>query len=190
VTPASNTLTQQDKRNLLLLARKTIEFYLQNGGAPTDEQLGIPITDAMKVPRAAFVTLKENSDLRGCIGDVLPRQPLYKSVIANAINAAVNDWRFQPVAKDELAKITIEISALTVPAPIDSYNKIRLGTDGVILQKAGQSALFLPQVASEQSWNVEQTLTHLSLKAGLPADAWKEGATFMTFQAEVFGEEK
>ncbi|MGA2172589.1 MAG: AmmeMemoRadiSam system protein B [Sedimentisphaerales bacterium] len=190
VTPAGNTLTKQDKHNLLLLARKTIEFYLQNGGIPTPEQLGITVTDTMKVPRAAFVTLTENSDLRGCIGDVLPRQPLYKSVIANVINAAVNDWRFQPVAKEELAKITIEISALTVPAPIDSYNKIRLGTDGVILQKAGRSALFLPQVAPEQGWNIEQTLTHLSLKAGLSADAWKEGATFQTFQAEVFGEEK
>lgn len=189
-TLAGLTLTQQDKHNLLLLARKTLEFYLQNGGVPTAEQLGITVTDSIKVPRAAFVTLTENSDLRGCIGDVLPRQPLYKSVIANAINAAVNDWRFQPVAKDELAKITIEISALTVPASIDSYNKIRLGTDGVILQKAGHSALFLPQVATEQGWNIEQTLTHLSLKAGLPAEAWQDGTTFQTFQAEVFGEEK
>ena len=151
-TLAGLTLTQQDKHNLLLLARRTIEFYLQNGGVPTAEQLGIPVTDSIKVPRAAFVTLTENSDLRGCIGDVLPRQPLYKSVIANAINAAVNDWRFQPVAKDELAKIKIEISALTVPASIASYNQIRLGTDGVILKKAGHSALFLPQVAPEQGW--------------------------------------
>jgi AmmeMemoRadiSam system protein B/AmmeMemoRadiSam system protein A len=190
VTPAGNTLTQQDKHNLLLLARRAIEFYLQDNSVPTPEQLGVPITDAMKAPRAAFVTLTENSDLRGCIGDVFPRQSLYKSVIANAINAAVNDWRFTPVTKGELAKIKIEISALTVPAPIDSYNQIRLGTDGVVLNKAGRSALFLPQVAPEQKWTLEEMLTHLSLKAGLAADAWKEGASFLVFQAEVFGEEK
>jgi AmmeMemoRadiSam system protein B/AmmeMemoRadiSam system protein A len=181
-------LTQEDHKNLLLLAHQTIGFYLKNGEVPTPEQLGIIITDAMKVPRAAFVTLKKNSELRGCIGDVLPRQSLYKSVIANAINAAVNDWRFSPVTPDELAKIKIEISALTVPQPVASYNQIRIGTDGVVLKKDGQSALFLPQVAPEQRWTLEEMLTQLSLKAGLPPDAWKKDANFFVFQAEVFGE--
>jgi AmmeMemoRadiSam system protein B/AmmeMemoRadiSam system protein A len=192
VEPAKTdtALTQEDHKNLLLLARRTIEFYLQNGQAPAPEQLGVTVTDAIKTNRAAFVTLKKNSGLRGCIGDVFPRQSLYKSVIANAINAAVNDWRFSPVTRDELAGIKIEISALTVPQPIDSYNKIRLGTDGIVLNKAGYSALFLPQVATEQRWDIPTMLTELSLKAGLPADAWKEGATFLVFQAEVFGEEK
>jgi AmmeMemoRadiSam system protein B/AmmeMemoRadiSam system protein A len=188
-TKMDGSLTQKDKQNLLLLARRTIEFYLQNEQVPTPEQLGIAVTDAVKVSRAAFVTLKKNSDLRGCIGDVLPRQALYKSVIANAINAAINDWRFTPVTKDELSGIKIEISALTVPQPIISYNLIRLGTDGVILKKGGYSALFLPQVAPEQKWTIEETLTQLSLKAGLPADGWKKGASFEVFQAEVFGEE-
>ena len=132
------------------------------------------------------MTLTINKDLRGCIGDVFPSQALYKSVIANAINAAVNDWRFTPVTKDELSSIKIEISALTVPQPIDSYNQIRFGTDGVVLKKGGYSALFLPQVAPEQKWTLEETLTHLSIKAGLPADAWKKDASFLVFQAEVF----
>jgi MEMO1 family protein len=188
-TKTDSSLTRQDKQDLLLLARRTIEFYLQNDREPTPEQLGVTVTDAMKVSRAAFVTLKKNSDLRGCIGDVLPRQALYKSVIANAINAAINDWRFTPVTKDELSSIKIEISALTVPQPIISYNLIRLGTDGIILRKDGYSALFLPQVAPEQKWTIEETLTHLSLKAGLPPDGWKKGASFEVFQAEVFGEE-
>ncbi|MGA2071241.1 MAG: AmmeMemoRadiSam system protein B [Sedimentisphaerales bacterium] len=192
IAPAKtdNSLTDKDKQNLLLLARKTIEFYLQNHRVPSPEQLDISLTEAMKISRAAFVTLKEHSELRGCIGEIYPRQPLYKSVIANAVNAAVNDWRFGPVTRNELAKIKIEISALTVPVPIDSYNKIRLGTDGIILRKGGHSALFLPQVATEQRWDIPTMLTELSLKAGLPADAWKEGATFFVFQAEVFGEEK
>ncbi len=191
VEPAKTdtALTQEDHKNLLLLARRTIEFYLRNGNVPTPEELDVPISEAMKISRAAFVTLTINKDLRGCIGDVMPRQALYKSVIANAINAAVNDWRFTPVTKNELSSIKIEISALTVPHPIISYNLIRLGTDGVILKKGGYSALFLPQVAPEQKWTLEETLTHLSLKAGLPEDAWKKGATFEVFQAEVFGEE-
>jgi MEMO1 family protein len=188
-TNTDSSLTQKDKQNLLLLARRTIEFYLQNGQVPTPEQLGVIVTDAIKTKRAAFVTLKKNSDLRGCIGDVFPRQSLYKSVIANAINAAVNDWRFSPVTRNELAGIKIEISALTVPQPIDSYNQIRIGTDGVVLSKGGQMALFLPQVATEQRWTLEEMLTQLSLKAGLPENAWKSGASFQVFQAEVFGEE-
>jgi AmmeMemoRadiSam system protein A len=187
---SKSDLGEQDKKVLLQIARKTIEYYLQNNSVPTAEQLGVTVTDAVKVQRAAFVTLKKNGGLRGCIGDVFPRQPLYKSVIANAVNAAVNDYRFRPVTKDELSQIKMEISALTVPGPIDSYDKIRIGTDGVVLQKAGYSALFLPQVAPEQGWDIQTTLTQLSLKAGLDANAWKEGASFLTFQAEVFGEEK
>jgi len=142
----------------------------------------------MRPARAAFVTLKKNSRLRGCIGDIFPQRPLYKSVITNAIHACVNDRRFSQVSQDELKDITIEISALTTPAPITSPDEIRIGIDGVVLNKDGHSAVFLPQVAPEQGWDVDQMLTQLSLKARLPADGWKEGASFLVFQAEVFGE--
>ncbi|MFH1371474.1 MAG: AmmeMemoRadiSam system protein B [Planctomycetota bacterium] len=182
-------LTREDHKNLLLLARRAIEFYLKNNSVSAPAQFGIPVTDAMKVQRAAFVTLKKNSDLRGCIGEIFPSQSLYKSVVVNSINAAVNDWRFRPVTPDELSGIKIEISALTVPHAINSYNQIRLGTDGIVLEKDGRKALFLPQVAPEQGWTLAETLTQLSLKAGLPSDGWKEGASFQVFQAEVFGEE-
>jgi AmmeMemoRadiSam system protein A len=113
---------------------------------------------------------------------------LYKSVISNAINAGVYDRRFFPVTEAECNDITIEISALTVPKPIASADEIRIGIDGVVLSKNGHSAVFLPQVAPEQGWDVNQMLTQLSLKAGLPGDAWKEGANFLVFQADVFGE--
>jgi uncharacterized protein (TIGR00296 family) len=91
---------------------------------------------------------------------------------------------------EEYNEIVVEISALTVPQPVEGPNDIRIGIDGVILQKDGRSAVFLPQVAPEQGWNVSEMLTHLSLKAGLPYDAWRQGAQFLAFQAEVFGEEK
>jgi AmmeMemoRadiSam system protein A len=183
-------LSEEDKKQLLVLARKSLFYFLQKQQVPEVSELNITVSDAMKCRRAAFVTLKENSQLRGCIGDIFPRQPLYKSVIFNAINAGVNDSRFPPVTKAECNDITIEISALTPPTPITSPDEIRIGIDGVVLSKNGYGAVFLPQVAPEQGWDVNQMLTQLSLKAGLPADAWKEGADFLVFQADVFGEDE
>lgn len=188
--PSQTELTDEDKKKLLVLARKTILYALANRRAPEASELGVTVSDAMSVSRAAFVTLTKNSQLRGCIGDVLPQRPLFKSVILNAINAAFNDHRFSPVTAAECNDIKIEISALTTPSPIESPDKIRLGIDGVILNKNGRSALFLPQVAPEQGWGLAEMLSNLSLKAGLPADAWKEGASFLVFQAIVFGEEQ
>ena len=183
-------LTGQDKKQLLALARKTIAYALEKGRAPEANDLGIEIGEAMKTPRGAFVTLKKKSQLRGCIGDIFPQRPLYKSVIGNAINAAFNDSRFSPLQANELNEITIEISALTVPMPVASAGQIRIGTDGVVLEKEGHRAVFLPQGAPEQGWGLDEMLGHLSQKAHLEADAWKSGATFLVFQAVVFGEEK
>jgi len=182
----TSKLTEKDKRELLDFARKSIVHFLDK-----QQLLDVPdanLSERLKLSRAAFVTLNKNHQLRGCIGDIFPRQPLYKSVISNAVNAAVNDPRFYPVPKNELKDITIEISALTVPKPIASYQEIRIGIDGVVLEKDGYRAVFLPQVAPEQKWSREEMLENLSLKAGLPADGWKQGASFLVFQAEVFGE--
>ncbi len=181
-------LTEDDKKQLLALANKTIIYALRTRRVPQASELGVSISDAMKCPRAAFVTLKKHSQLRGCIGDIFPQRPLYKSVIRNAINACFNDNRFLPVTEEECNDITIEISALTAPEPVASSNEIRIGIDGVVLSKDGHSAIYLPQVAPEYGWDVNQMLTQLSLKAQLPADAWKEGASFLVFQADVFGE--
>jgi AmmeMemoRadiSam system protein B/AmmeMemoRadiSam system protein A len=184
----SQELTEEDKKQLLDLARKTMIYALRNRRVPDVSDLGITITDSMRKPRAAFVTLKKHSLLRGCIGDIFPQRPLYRSIIVNAIYACLNDRRFQPVTEDECGDITIEISALTTPEPVSSPDQIRIGTDGVVLSKDGHSAVYLPQVAPEQGWDINQMLTQLSLKAQLPADAWKEGASFLVFQADVFGE--
>ncbi|MHC4426424.1 MAG: AmmeMemoRadiSam system protein B [Planctomycetota bacterium] len=185
---SSQELTDEDKKQLLTLARKTMDYALRNQRVPQASELGVTISDAMKCSRAAFVTLKKHSRLRGCIGDIFPQRPLYKSVIMNAIHACFNDKRFSQVSEDECEDITIEISALTVPEPVKSPDEIRIGTDGVVLNKDGHSAVFLPQVAPEQGWDVNQMLTQLSAKAQLPPDAWKEGASFLVFQAVVFGE--
>lgn len=185
-------LTDKDKELLATLARKSLEYYLKEDKVPELSDLGISIGDreALKQPRATFVTLKKKSQLRGCIGEIFPHRPLYESVIQNTISSAVHDPRFPPVKLGEAKDLTISISVLTVPTPVDSAQEIRLGTDGIVLKKNEKSAVFLPQVAPEQGWNLEQTLSHLSMKAGLAKDAWKEGVEFLVFQAIVFGEEK
>jgi len=193
----SPALTDEDKKQLLAFARKSIVYYLDKNQMLNVSEANL--SERLKTPRAAFVTLnislksaitgpRKNTMLRGCIGDIFPRQPLYESVISNAVNAAVNDPRFNSVSKDELKDIIIEISALTPPKPIDSYKDIRIGIDGVVLKKDDYQAVFLPQVAPEQNWSLDEMLQNLSLKAGLPTDAYKSGTSFLTFQAEVFGE--
>jgi AmmeMemoRadiSam system protein B/AmmeMemoRadiSam system protein A len=185
----SQALSPEDKKQLLALVRQTIRYALDHQKIPEVSDLSFTASEPMKPPRAAFVTLKKRGQLRGCIGDIFPQRPLYKSIITNAIYAAFGDRRFGQLQKDEYDQIKVEISALTPPTPVASWRDIRIGIDGMVLNKNGHSAVFLPQVAPEQGWDLETTLRYLSEKAGLPADAWKEGASFLVFQADVFGEE-
>jgi hypothetical protein len=140
----------------------------------------------LKAPSGAFVTLKEDGQLRGCIGYILPRKPLYEAVLENGVNAARNDPRFMPVRPGELSDLEIEVSVLSVPRSIASYDQFAVGEEGVILSKDGHRAVFLPEVATEQGWTREQTLSHLARKAGLPADAWREGAGFQVFTSTKY----
>ncbi len=187
--PADEKLSNADKQALLRLARKTIENAIAEKPAEAPDKF-MTLSPALKRNMGVFVTLKKKGQLRGCIGEIVPRHPLYQAVAAQAVNSALNDWRFRPVDASELNDIDIEISALTPPAKINSYKDIVLGRDGVILSKNGYSAVFLPQVATEQGWNLPETLAHLAEKAGLEKDAWQHGAEFQTFQAVVFGEKE
>lgn len=179
------TLTGTDRKLLLELARATIarKFHPDT-----------PLPDLSALSPAAyrkcgvFVTLNIGDALRGCIGEILPVRPLVKGVAARALSAAFHDPRFFPLRESELGEITIEISALTPPHPVASWQEIELGRHGILLQKGDAGAVFLPQVAPEQGWTLEETLTHLALKAGLNPDDWREGASFEVFEAIVFRE--
>ncbi|MBN2294310.1 MAG: AmmeMemoRadiSam system protein B, partial [Pirellulales bacterium] len=190
--PASQTkaaeLSDTDKASLLKLARGTLTYVLENGKMPSVDQLDVEITPTMKRISGTFVTLHKKGDLRGCIGEIFPVRPLYKAVMAQAINAGLNDHRFPQVKAAELPDINFEISVLTPPQPVASAADIVVGKHGVVLKKDGRSAVFLPQVAVEQGWDRETMLSELSQKAGLPGDAWREGASFEVFEAIVFGE--
>ena len=188
--PTETVLSNAEKNSLLKLARGMIEEQLKNDKRAKPEDFGITVTPAMKKVMGVFVTLKKNDDLRGCIGEIFPRRPLVEAVMEQALNAAFGDPRFAPVVAAELPRIHVEISALTPPVPVNSWHDIVIGKHGMVLSKNGRSAVFLPQVAPEQGWDIATTLTHLSMKAGLSAEAWKEGAEYLVFEAIVFHEDK
>lgn len=177
-------LSAADKAALLQYARRTIEQYVTLEMVP----LARGFSAAAQQLRGAFVTLKKHGDLRGCIGHMDPDKPLVHQVGAMALQAALNDPRFPAVKAVELKDIEIEISVLTPMKPVTSPDDIVVGRDGVLLRKGGRSAVFLPQVATEQGWSRDEMLDHLAIKAGLPRNAWREGCQFFTFQAVVFSE--
>ena len=139
------------------------------------------ITEKLRIKRATFVTLKINGELRGCIGSLEPVEELYLSVHHNAANAAMRDPRFEPLDPNELPLLNIQITILSPMVPIGDISEFKIGEHGIVLTKGYNRAVFLPEVATEQGWNVEQTLSALSRKAGLGPDAWRDDASFEIF---------
>lgn len=178
--------TKEQRTQLLRLARETLEHRLSGKPLPV-----VAVTDpALLEKRGVFVTLHQGGMLRGCIGSILPREPLWLAVRNMAVEAATGDPRFPPVTAGELAGTRLEISVLTVPLRVRDAGEIVMGRDGVIVRRGPHAGVFLPQVADETGWSREEFLGNLCAhKAGLPSDAWKDPATALeTFQAEVFSE--
>jgi len=186
----SDDAGKTEGRAILRVARKTLEEYLRTGRNPGAEALGVGGEAALLRPGAAFVTLRREGELRGCIGQILPTGPLWESVRENAVAAAVRDPRFPPVREEELSGLDLEVSVLTEPRPVASPEAFEPGRHGVILELHGRRALFLPQVAPEQGWDRAQTLAALCRKAGLPAGAWRDpAAKLFVFEARVYEED-
>ena len=185
----SFSLTNNEKAVLLSLARNTLETYAKTGIPPKFDTTSYPVTPKLKEKYGVFVTLKKYGELRGCIGYIVPRTSVFQAVIENTINASSNDWRFSPVEAKETPDITIEISVLSKLEKINGPDKFAVGKEGIIIRKGAASAVFLPQVATEQGWDRNETLCHLCRKAGLSTDAWKDGEMeFFVFTADVFHE--
>jgi len=138
---------------------------------------------------SAFVTLHLESNLRGCMGSLDSSRPLREILIECAIAASWKDPRFPPVTAGELVKLRLEISLLSAFEPLEDPHRIRIGVDGLMVEKSGRRGLLLPQVASHQGWNWETFLNQACLKAGLKAGDWKSGAHVQIFAAQVFGED-
>lgn len=187
-------LSSYEKQALLAYARACIAQTLNP--SVDDEQLLKPIaTPTLLQNSGAFVTLyqiqKGKRTLRGCIGRITPKEPLFETIATVARDAAFHDSRFSPLTKQELESVRIEISILTPPRAVKSYHDIILNTHGIILTRGAASAVFLPHVPAEFGWTLETTLEQLSQKAGLARNAWRFAETqFQVFEAQAFSESK
>ena|ERR1700722_12206588 len=175
----------QDERTILLrLAHDSILSALEGREIPLDSP-----TPHLAEPRGAFTTLYLVGELRGCVGYVFPVSSVYRAVAETARAAAFEDARFRPVTLAEASRLEIELSILSPPQPI-SIEAIEIGRHGLLIGMAGNRGLLLPQVPVEHNWDRITFLEQTCRKAGLPLDAWKNGATIEAFTAEVFGEKQ
>jgi AmmeMemoRadiSam system protein A len=188
MSPDASVLSAEGRRQLLALARGTLEAHFRGDPPP---RLPSDRSETFGDPRAVFVTLRIGDRLRGCIGTLAPEGDLSRAVPKFALRAAFEDPRFSGLASEELPQCTIEISVLTPPRPLEDPEEIVIGRDGLILEIGGRRALLLPQVATEWGFDRGTFLGELSRKAGLPPDAWRQpGAKLWSFQAEVFAEDE
>ncbi|MEG8946356.1 AmmeMemoRadiSam system protein A [Rosettibacter firmus] len=181
-------LSQEEKKILLKAARTSISSIFTDEKLPQVDYEKYP---ALKSHAGAFVTLTEHGRLRGCIGYITSDKPLYETVCDAAISAAINDPRFPPVRESELDDIEIEISILSEPFPLNSYDDIIIGKHGLILEEKGRRGLLLPQVPIEHNMNKEQYLDAICQKTGFPAGYWRTKQLKLSgFTALVFNEKE
>ena len=184
VAGAGDRLTREEGMALVAYARETVTQYLESGTVPIARS-----EDPRLHARAgAFVTIRKRGELRGCVGQIADERPLLWTVGTVALRAA-HDPRMPPVTSAELPSVAFEVSVLTRPRPIPRATDIVVGRDGVILEQSGRSAVFLPEVATEQGWSRDQLLDNLCEKAGLRSGCWRSGsARISVFQTQPFHE--
>lgn len=189
----ADTLSEEEQQMLLELAEKTLELYIKEKKVYTPDFKQFSSYPKLTERRGAFVTLKQDDLLRGCIGSIIGRQPLYLCVRDNAISAALRDFRFSPVTEDELGEIDLSISVLDVPALLqvndpEQYLEKLTHQDGVILICDRHSSTYLPQVW-EQLPDTAEFLSRLCVKGGSEPNCWRNPSTqIYTYRAQEFGE--
>ena len=179
-------LNEAQQAYVLDLAERAIDAYVMRKEKIVPERReGI-----LGEERAVFVTINEDGRLRGCIGSLTPQEPLVDAVVSRAIAAATQDPRFPPVEREELPKLELHVSVLSPVREVSGPEEIKIGRHGIIVKQGFRSGVYLPEVAVEQGWDLDTTLSHLcSGKAGLPADAWKQGADLFVFTTQSIGGE-
>ncbi|MGB5531428.1 MAG: AmmeMemoRadiSam system protein A [Ignavibacteriaceae bacterium] len=180
-------LSTEEKEILLKAARESILAEFSEAEVSGVDYKAYP---KLKMELGAFVTLKINDQLRGCIGYIIAQKSLFETIVEAAKHSAFGDPRFSELSRDEVDEMTIEISVLSTFEPINSYDEIEVGKHGLLLEEGGRAVL-LPQVAVEQNYNRAQFLTALCHKAGLYGNYWKERMlNIKVFTALVFSEEE
>jgi AmmeMemoRadiSam system protein A len=178
--------SDRDRTLLLQIAREAIAAHVNRQSQAPISNLPSAI---LAGPAGAFVTLHKGGDLRGCIGHIEATEPLGEVVQRCAVAACSSDPRFPPVTPGELDAIDLEISLLGPLEPIAGPQDVLVGRDGLVVERGWQRGLLLPQVATEWGWDADTFLAQTCQKAGLPRDAWQNGAKVWRFEAEVFAEE-
>jgi AmmeMemoRadiSam system protein A len=179
-------LTEDDQRILLQIARNAVGSYLSR---QVPHLPGVP-SGMLAEPHGIFVSIHKGTALRGCIGNIHPAGPLYRSAAECAISAAVGDPRFMPMSSAELADVEFEISVLSPMSRVRDVSEIEVGRHGVLITKGGARGLLLPQVATAYGWNRERFLQETCTKAGLKPQDWEKDAAIDLFSAVVFGEKQ
>ncbi len=178
-------LNTKEKITLLAIARKSIESWVRNNTLyiePREEK-------SLNSRSGCFVTIKQNGQLRGCIGNFQSEFPLFKEVAEMAASSATKDPRFYPMKEADLDNFTLEISVLSPLRKIDDLTEIMVGKHGIYLEKGFYRGVLLPQVATEHHWDRETFLKQTCIKAGLPTEAWMaEDTEIYIFSAEIFAE--
>jgi AmmeMemoRadiSam system protein A len=181
-SPDGNEFSSSERQLLLRLAHQAIASAIEH----TPLSLS-PSSPHLAEPRGVFTTLYSRGNLRGCIGHVFPVVSLYRAVVETARAAAFDDTRFGPLAPEELGELEVSLSVLSPLRPI-AAEQIELGRHGLLISRDGRRGLLLPQVPIEHRWDRVTFLEQVSLKAGLPRNAWQTGASIEGFTAEVFGD--
>ena len=179
-------LSEADQQLLLKIARHSVYEYLSDR-AP---RLPSDVAGVLNEPHGVFVSLHQQGQLRGCIGNVHPSMSVLRTVSECAITAAVGDPRFLPLAIEELGDVDFEISILSPMERVENIETIEVGRDGLLIVKHSARGLLLPQVAANYGWTRERFLAETCRKAGLSPHDWKEGAAILRFTAHVFGESR
>lgn len=177
-------MKKAEQKTLLQLARGTIIATVNRQVLPGLETASTALTSCS----GCFVTIKQQGQLRGCIGSFVSQQPLWQTVQEMAVAAATRDPRFYPMKPADLLDFQLEISVLSPLQLIQNIEEIEVGTHGIYLIKGHNHGVLLPQVATEYGWDRDTFLRHTCRKAGLSDDAWQKECEIYIFSAEVFGE--
>lgn len=175
-------ISPESRKYLLDIAREEVRRHVH--GEP--QQKLVYSDPVLKDTWGAFVTLKINRELRGCIGNLVSDKSLPETIVEMAVKSAASDPRFPPLSAAEFENVSIDISVMGPLREVKDIKDIVIGRDGLVIEQAGSHGLLLPQVATEHNMGVPDFISQTCLKAGLAPDAWKRGAKIYKFAAEVF----
>ena len=180
-----HVLTDDEKRELLRIARATLREFLRSGRIPP----GKPHRESLLADANVFISLEYDGVLRGYTGTAEAGKPIYRVVQETTVAAANGDEQFTPIQEKELDDLRIEISVLGPSQKITTVEDIEVGNHGIVVQQGEQRGLLLPQVAAKHHWDAETFLGKTCIQAGLDKDAWRDAPTIAeAFTVQVFGD--